>query len=107
MNSFSLGGPFRLGAYDTGEVGGANYLVGSAGYLRRLARLPDFVGGNIFAGGWLEGGSAFPRWESADWHGNVSAGLILETMLGPVFVGGSLGFDGHSRLYVSIGQLFR
>lgn len=107
MNSYSLGGPFRLGAYDTGEVGGANYLVGSAGYLRRLTRLPDFVGGNIFAGGWLEGGSAFRRWESADWHGNISAGLILETMLGPVFVGGSLGFNGHSRLYVSIGQMFR
>jgi NTE family protein len=107
IDGFSLGGPFRLGAYNTDELGGSNYLLGTIGWLRRLTRLPDFVGGNISAGGWLEGGSAFRGLASAEWHGNASAGLILETMLGPIFVGGSLGFDGHNRLYVSIGQMFR
>ena len=65
------------------------------------------LGGNIYVGGWLEAGSAFQRWSTANWHSNVSAGVILETLLGTVFAGGSVGFDGHRRLYVSIGPLFR
>ena len=104
--SFSLGGPLRMGAFANDELRGANYVLGAAGYLKRVARLPDFVGGNVYAGGWLEAGSAFDRRAEAAWHGNVSSGVVLETLLGPVFVGGSVGSGWRGRFYVAIGKFF-
>jgi hypothetical protein len=34
-------------------------------------------------------------------------GLIADTLVGPVFGGASFGFDGATRVYIAIGQLFR
>jgi hypothetical protein len=42
-----------------------------------------------------------------NWHSDASVGLILETLLGPVSVGGSIGFTGHSRIYIALGPLVR
>ena len=63
-DQFSLGSPFRLGAYSTGELRGAHYYVATGGYLRQVGRLPDFMGGPVFAGGWLENGDAFDDWDA-------------------------------------------
>ena len=104
---FALGGPFRLSALDGGERRGDHYLLTTGGYMREVARLPDFLGGAVLAGGWLEFGSAFDHWDDSTWDTNASAGLIAETLLGPVFVGGSVGGDGASRFYVGIGRIFR
>jgi NTE family protein len=104
---FELGGPFRLSALDGGQRRGDNFLLTTGGYLRQIARLPDFMGGAVLAGAWLEFGSAFDDWDSADFDTNGSIGLIAETLLGPVFVGGSAGSDGASRFYVGIGRIFR
>ena len=58
-DQFALGSPFHLGALDNGEVRGDHYYILTGGYLRQLGRLPDFMGGPIFAGAWLENGDAF------------------------------------------------
>ena len=42
---FALGTPFRLGAYNAGELRGPHYYIATGGYLRRIGRLPDFIGG--------------------------------------------------------------
>jgi hypothetical protein len=34
-------------------------------------------------------------------------GAVLETLLGPVFTGASVDFDGRYRLYVGLGPIFR
>ena len=104
---FALGTPFRLGAYDTGELRGPHYYVATAGYLRRVGRLPDFMGGPVFAGGWLENGDAFDEWQSARWRTNGGAGIVLDTLVGPVILAGSWSFDGRWRTYLGIGRLFR
>jgi NTE family protein len=106
FEEFSLGGPVRMGAFANDELRGANYLLGVAGYLKQVGHLPDVLGGHAYAGAWLETGSAFDRWRRAEWHGDVSGGMILETLIGPVFAGGSVGFDGHRRFYISIGPFF-
>jgi NTE family protein len=106
-DQFSLGTPFRLGAYDTGELRGRHYYVATGGYLRRIGRLPDFMGGPVFAGSWLENGDAFEDWSNAGWRTNGSAGLVLDTIVGPVLVAGSWSFDGRWRTYFGIGRLFR
>ena len=56
-NVFRLGGPLRLGAFRSDEVLGANYVLGDLGYLKRIGRLPDVLGGNVFVGSWLETGT--------------------------------------------------
>jgi NTE family protein len=103
---FQLGRPLHLGAYNIGELRGNHYAVVTVGYLRGIGRLPDFLGGPIFVGGWLENGSAFDDIHDADWHTNASLGAVLDTLIGPMILGGSFGLDGKWRYYVGIGRLF-
>jgi NTE family protein len=106
-DQFALGTPFRLGAYRAGELTGNHYYIATGGYLRRVAGLPGFIGGPVFAGAWLENGDAFDDWQHAGFRSNGSAGLVLDTLLGPVTLGGSWSFDGRWRLYFAAGRLFR
>jgi NTE family protein len=104
---FALGAPFKLGAYDAGEIRGAHYYAATAGYLRRVGRLPDFMGGSVFAGGWLENGDAFNDWSLATWRTNGGVGVVMDTLVGPVIFAGSWGFDGRWRTYIGVGRVFR
>jgi NTE family protein len=106
-DEFSLGTPFRLGAYGAGELRGPHYYVATGGYLRRVGRLPDFMGGPVFAGGWIESGDAFDEWELAGLKTNAGIGLVVDTLLGPAVVAGSFSFDGRWRTYLAIGRTFR
>ncbi len=103
---FQLGGPLRLGAYNIGEFRGDHYGVLAAGYLRGVGRLPDFLGGPIFGGGWVETGSAFDDIDNAKLRTNVSLGMLADTLIGPVLLGGSFDFSGAWRYYIGVGRLF-
>ena len=105
-DQFTLGAPFHLGALDSGEVIGDHYYILTGGYLHRFGRLPDFMGGPIFLGGWLEAGNAFDSGGSAAPRTNASAGAILDTLVGPVILAGSAGFDGSWRTYIGVGRIF-
>jgi NTE family protein len=107
VNDFPLGGPLRLGAFYADELRAPNYVLATGGYLKQVGRLPDILGGNVFVGGWFEQGSAFDRWSEATYESSTSVGAVLETLIGPVFTGASVDFEGRYRLYVSIGPLFR
>jgi NTE family protein len=104
---FSLGGPFRMSAFSNDELRGAHYGFLGGGYMRQLPRLPAWVGGHAYLAAWVEAGSAFDSRAAADWNVDVAAGLIIDSLIGPIFVGGGAGPDGHHRLYVSIGTMFR
>jgi len=107
IDQFALGSPFRLSAYNAGEIIGPNYYVATGGYLRQVGRLPDFMGGPIFTGGWLENGDAFDEWSLAGWRTNGGVGVVMDTLVGPVIVAGSWGFDGRWRTYLAVGRTFR
>jgi len=104
---FELGAPFRLGAYNAGELRGSHYYIATGGYLRQVSRLPDFLGGAVFAGGWLENGDVFDEWSRAGMRTNGGVGVVMDTLIGPVMVAGSWGFDGRWRTYLGVGRLFR
>jgi NTE family protein len=106
-DQFWLGTPFRLGAYDAGELRGRHYYVATGGYLRRVGRLPDFMGGPVFAGGWLENGDAFEEWSLAKWRTHGAVGIVADTLVGPVVLAGAWGFDGRWRTFVAVGRTFR
>jgi NTE family protein len=107
LYNFTLGGPRRLSAFNDEEFRGRNALLGQVGYLRTIGRLPDFVGGSIYALGLAEVGSAYDTFDAAEYHFSGSAGVLLETSVGPLFVGYAVGSDGSGRFYFILGRFIR
>jgi NTE family protein len=107
ISQFTLGYPFQLDAFRVGEKRGDHYAVLTMGIMRQIARLPDFMGGPVFAGTWLENGSAFNTDEDADINSQAALGLVMDTLIGPVVAGTSFGFDGGFRVFLGIGRVGR
>jgi NTE family protein len=103
---FALGGPFRLGAYLPQEFLGSHYGYASLGFRRELYRLPQFVGKKIYWGGWYEAGTAFNDPDKVVVRGSFNAGIIAETIVGPVALAASASPTGQSRVNFSIGKIF-
>ena len=107
---FSLGGPFRLGAYLPYQFVGNNYAYSSIGFHRELYRLPELVGERIYWAGWYEAGAAFGTAVSNPGpiavRGSFNLGLIADTIVGPIALAGSVSPTGLSRINFSVGRLF-
>ncbi len=107
---FSLGGPFRLGAYLPDEFIGNHYAYASLGFRRQLYRLPQLVGRKIYWGGWYEAGSAFGTAPGDPGpvviRGSFNIGIIADTIIGPIAIAPSISPTGQSRVNFSIGKLF-
>ena len=106
LQVFTLGGPFRLGAYLPQEFLGNHYAFASIGFRRELFQLPQIVGKKIYWGGWYESGTAFNTPGPVVVHGSLNVGLIADTIIGPILLGGSVSPTGQSRANFSIGRLF-
>ncbi len=103
---FKLGGPLRLGALGLDEIRTNQYAFSAAGFLHEAFPLPMLLGGKVYAAAWYEAGKA---WEAPDFRGlnhTGSAGLAIETGLGLLFFGGSIGEGGRHNLYFVLGRLF-
>jgi NTE family protein len=105
-DQFTLGSPLHLGAYSIGELRGDHYYILTGGLMRQVGRMPDFMGGPVFAGVWLENGDTFDTWSSATLRTNLSGGIIVDTLVGPVIVAASAGFNGRWRTYLGVGRIF-
>ncbi len=106
FQQFTLGGLFDVGGYGSGEFRSSNYLKGGFGVLRETFSAPAYIGGKLYFGGWYEGGSAFETFDTAKYRQSVTGGAILETRIGPIFLGGSFGEGGSKKLYFSLGRFF-
>jgi NTE family protein len=106
FQKFPLGGVFRLGGFGRGEFRGDHYLFGELGYLRRLARLPPFLGGSVFAGTWLDTGKASDDLDTTSYQTSGTGGVLIETRLGPIFIGGSWAEGGRGKFYFALGRIF-
>jgi len=103
---FSLGGPFHLGAYLPNEFVGNDYAYTLLGFRREFYQLPQLAGKKVYWGGWYEAGSAFNNPDSVVVRGSANAGIIADTILGPVAIFGSVSPTGQSRVNFSVGRLF-
>jgi NTE family protein len=107
--TFSLGGSRQLVAWGTNELLTDQYFLGQLGYIRELAKLPPFLGSSVNFLGLLELGKTYklPAGSSPpNLPMDVAAGLLVNTIFGPVLVAGSVGDYGHARFYFQIGHVF-
>jgi NTE family protein len=102
---FALGGVSRLSAYGANEFLTAQYFLLRANYLHELGRLPVFAGKRILAVAGYELGKAYGN-QVSRLPNNAAVGLAVETLIGPVFIGGAVGDGGRRKIYFQIGRLF-
>jgi NTE family protein len=107
LAGFSLGGPLRLSAYDRGELLGSDYFLAQAGYLYRVLKLNPVIGDAIYVGGFYEIGKV---WNAAPATPNlpndISGALIMKTLIGPIYGGGSIGDSDHRKWFFGVGRIF-
>ena len=111
LPQFSLGGSQRLVSYGINELLMDKYFLFQLGYIRQLAKLPPLLGSGIYFLGVYEAAqvygpphtminkaSAFPT--------DAAAGIVVNTIFGPVEVAYAYGDTGHHKLFFQIGRLF-
>ncbi len=103
---FFLGGPLRLSAYGTNELFGNQYYTFRVGYLHEIASLPPFLGNKIYAFGAYELGKMYGFADQSRFPNDVAAGVIAQTAMGPLFIGGSVGDSGHRKWFFQLGRVF-
>ncbi len=97
---------FNVGGYGSQEFRASNYLSGGIGGLRETFALPPYIGGKLYLGGWYEAGSEFETFKTANYRQSVTGGAVLQTRVGPIFLGGSVNERGRGRFYFSLGRFF-
>jgi NTE family protein len=105
-DEFQLGFPFRLDGFGVGERRGDHFAVLTVGYLYGVHQLPEFFGGGVFLGAWLENGSAFETTSDATYEMQVGVGMLVETFVGPALIGATAGIHGERRFYFGFGGIF-
>ena len=104
---FSLGGNQNLVAYGTNEFLTDQYFLFKGGYLHQLLTLPPILGDKLYAVAAYEGAKVYglsPAVSSLPTDGY--AGLIVNTIVGPVLVGGAYGATGHHKVFFRLGRVF-
>jgi NTE family protein len=105
---FSLGGPQRLAAYGVNELLSNQYVLGQAGYIRRLKELTPLLGNNVYLVTDYEIGKAYGAVNQSDSRlpNDFNAAVLVQSFIGPVVFGGSVGDRGHHKFYFQLGRLF-
>ncbi|MGC2465985.1 MAG: patatin-like phospholipase family protein [Candidatus Acidiferrum sp.] len=103
---FFLGGPLTLSAYGLNELQGNQYYLFRGGYLHDLWILPPLVGKRVFVIGSYEVAKMYGERNESKFPNDFAAGVLAETVIGPLFVGGSVGDTGHHKWFFQLGRVF-
>jgi NTE family protein len=104
---FDLGGGPDFVAYGKNEFLTNQYFLFKAGYIHPLWEMPPLIGKEIYAVAAAEGGKIYdlPPGEST-LPGDFSVSLIMNTIFGPVQIGGAAGATGHYKFFYQLGRVF-
>jgi len=107
--AFQLGGVTRFVAFGTNELLTDQYFLFQTGYIRTLKQLPPLLGSTIDGLAMFEVGKTYqlpfgPR--PPDVPGDVVGAIIMNTLFGPVEIGGAVGDYGHAKFFFQVGRLF-
>jgi NTE family protein len=103
---FFLGGGLRLGAYGKNEIRTNQYFLFRAGYIHELGKVAPLFGEKIYALGFYELAKTYGGVDPSRFPTDLNAGLVINTLFGPVFLGGAYGDTGHRKIYFQIGRIF-
>jgi len=107
--AFSLGGVTHFLAFGENELLTNQYFLFQTGYIRKLLQLPPLLGSTIDFLGMFEVGKTYqlPNGPKPPYlPGDVAGALIVNTLFGPVEVGGAVGDYGHAKFFFQIGRIF-
>jgi NTE family protein len=104
--TYSLGGPTRLGAYGVNEILARSYVLGTFGLLHEVKRQPSLLGSKVFLAGFAQTARVDGYDRSTSLPLSVTGAVVLKSLIGPVFVGGSVGDAGHRRWFFGVGRFF-
>ena len=103
---FTLGGPMRLSASSVDEFRGTDTVLAQAMVLHRIANLPTGLGQGIFLATGYEVGSVWSPEQRSFLRQDGILGVLLNTPIGVITMGGSVGDAGHRKAFVTLGRLF-
>jgi len=105
---FGLGGPQRLAAYGTNELLTNQYFLFQPGYIRRLRELTPLLGENVYLVTDYEIGKAYGSVNAANSRlpNDFNAAVLVQSFIGPIVFGGSVGDRGHHKFYFQLGRYF-
>jgi len=104
---FSLGGPLRLSAYGTNELLTNQYFLLQPAFLYRLWEISPLLKQNIYLLTMYEAGKAYGQpADAAKVAQDATVGVLLQTLFGPMFFGGSLGDSQHRKFFFEVGRFF-
>jgi NTE family protein len=95
-----------LSAYGTNELFGNQYFLGRLGFLKRVNTSLPFADGRIYLFVDYEAGKMYGTNGATALPMDGNAGVLVRTLLGPLFLGGSLGDAGHGKWYFTLGPFF-
>ena len=104
---FSLGGGLQLSAFGENELLTNQYYLFQTGYIRRLGRLPPFLGDTISLVTTYEAGKTFflPDEPSVPMDGVV--GIVVKTVVGPFEIAGAAGNGkDHRKIFFQLDKVF-
>ena len=106
---FSLGGSQRLYAWNTNQLLTDQYFLAQLGYIQELVKLPPLLGSSVNLLSELELGKTYqlplgPKPPNLPMDAAVA--VLVDTIFGPVIVGGAVGEYGHHRFFFRIGRTF-
>jgi NTE family protein len=108
---FSLGGSRELVAYGTNELLMDKYFLFQMGYLRQLLKLPPLLGSGVYFIGLYEAAQVYGPPSSmvnkaSGFPTDAAAGLVVNTIFGPVEAAYAYGDTGHRKFFFRVGRLF-
>ena len=103
---FTLGGPLRLSALAPQQFYGSHYYFSEVGILRALSQKPSQYFARLYLTAAYEMGSAFNTGGRYKPYHDGVAGIVGETPIGVLFVGGAYGGEGQRKVFVRLGRYF-
>jgi hypothetical protein len=71
-----------------------------------VGNLSPFWGGRIYGVSWFDAGGAYTDFNSPVIQYQGSAGLMMDTKLGPFALIGAVGKGGAGKFYIAFGKFF-
>ncbi|MGA9800987.1 MAG: esterase, partial [Terriglobales bacterium] len=77
-----------------------------AGYLHDLLTLPPLAGKKVYAIAAYEFGKMYGFPDASRFPNDIAVGVLAETAVGPLVLGGSVGDSGHRKWFFQLGRVF-